>query len=141
MNTRNIYLFASLCFSILLAACSNGPVIKSATKDKVDISSPPEQFIEAYDLAKKECEKYTKTTQYIPDNTVDLKDVAFECVGEDIEVVAEATEPVEETATEVEEVMPDAETEVEVETESETLIEDVEEEAEKAAPETEQTSN
>ena len=137
MNTRNINLIAIFCFSILLTACGSGPVIKSATKDKVEISSPPEQFIEAYDLAKKECGKHTKTTQYIPDNTVDLKDVAFDCIGEDIEVVAETTEPVEETATEVEEVIADAETEVE----SETLIEDVEEKIEEAAPETEQTSN
>lgn len=102
MYIRNSKIFTIACFILLIAACSNEPSIKSATSDKVIISGPPEKFTAAFELAKKECLKNTKTAEYIPDSTVDLKEVAFNCVGPGAEEEVAATEETEEALTETE---------------------------------------
>jgi len=99
MNTRNRDLIVITCFVVLITGCSNAPSIKSATADKVIISSPPGQFTTAYELANKECLKNIKTAKYMPDSTVGLKEVAFHCVGPETEEEAGATD---EMTTEVE---------------------------------------
>ena len=111
MCIRNSKIFTITCFILLITACSNEPSIKSATSDKVIIGGPPEKFTAAYDLAKNECQKNTKTAEYIPDTNVSLKEVAFNCVGPEAEEEAVATEKTttedeadtEEIPTEVEE--------------------------------------
>lgn len=113
MNIYNRKLLTVFCLSALVTACSNDPKIKSASADKVIISAPTEKFLGAYDLAKKECEKNTKTAHYIADDTADLEILAFDCVGQEEEVVAEAAS--EETAAE-----PDTEASVEIEQETPT---------------------
>lgn len=85
MNTGNRRLFIIACYILLITGCSNEPSIKSATADKVIISGPPEMFTPAYELANKECEKNTKTAQYIQDHSTSLKEVAFNCVGPETE--------------------------------------------------------
>jgi hypothetical protein len=102
MNTTYINKFVVLSFIMLNAACSTGPTIDSATSDMVVISAPSEQFVEAYDMAKKECLKYTKTAHYITDQTADLGIVSFNCIGEEIEeeVVAEESASEEEAVVE-----------------------------------------
>jgi len=139
MKTQNINLFIILCLSILVTACgSNSPVITSATADKVEIKSPPDQFIEAYDLAKKECDKNTKTAHYIQDNTVSLEEIAFDCIGEEVEVAVEESEPVEDATTEIEATEENIESEEattgsEIETDKETSTDDVIEETEEVS--------
>lgn len=101
MNTRNTNIFVVLCAITLLSACSNEPSIKSASMDKVTIGAPANKFLEAYDLAKKECQKNTRKAIYITDETADLKEVSFECIGEEEKVVADAetnTEMAEDSA-------------------------------------------
>ena len=95
MSIRNIITIC--CFFALITACSNEPSIKSATPEKVIIGGPPDKFTSAYELAKIECQKNTKTAQYIQDHSANLKEVAFNCVGSEAET-EQAT--VEETATE-----------------------------------------
>jgi hypothetical protein len=127
MKTRNRNLFVICCFILLITACSNEPSIKSATADKVIIGGPPEKYTTAYELAKNECQKNSKKAQYIPDDTTDLKEVAFKCVGDE----AEAEVAIEETATEA------AAEETTTETEEAPPTEAV---AEETAPETEDAS-
>ncbi len=92
MYIQNSKIFTIACFILLITACSNEPSIISVTSDKVIIGGPPEKFTAAYELAKKECLKNTKTAEYIPDTTVNLKEVAFNCVGPEAEEEAAATE-------------------------------------------------
>lgn len=103
MYIRNSKLFAVAYFALLITACSNEPTIKSATSDKVIIGGPPEKFTRAYDLAKIECQKNTKIAQYIPDNTASLSEVAFNCVGPEIEATEESTTAATTTETKTEE--------------------------------------
>jgi len=98
MYIRRSKLFAIACFILLITACSNEPSIISATSDKVIVGGPPEKFTAAYDLAKKECLKNTKTAEYFPDSTVGLNEVAFNCMSPEEKLAA-----TEEIATEVEE--------------------------------------
>jgi hypothetical protein len=100
MNMQHRNLLATFCFIVLITACSNEPSIISATPDRVVVTGPPEKFVAAYDKAKKECEKNTKNAIYIADTEADLKEVAFDCIGEEAEVVAETT--TEEEPTEAE---------------------------------------
>ena len=106
MKSQNRSLFVIFCFIVLITACSNQPTIQSVTSDKVVIKAPPEKFVDAYDMAKKECEKNTKQAQYITDDTAGLEVVAFNCVGEEVEV---ATEETEEAPAEAEEVTAETE--------------------------------
>jgi hypothetical protein len=124
MNTRNRNLFVTFGFIVLITACSNEPKIKSATEDKVVVGASAEQFLDAFDLAKKECEKNTRTAHYIPDDNVDMEIVSFNCVGQEEEVVAEA-EADTGTAMEAEPVM-DEEATPEMEPQIETEIEEAE---------------
>ncbi len=104
MNTQNRKLLTAFCFIVLVTACSNDPKIMSSTSDRVVIDAPAEKFLDAYNLAKKECEKNTKTAHYIADDSSDLDVVAFNCIGQEEDVVAEATSeesPAAETNTEV----------------------------------------
>ena len=91
MYIRNSKIFTIACFLLLSTACSNEPTIKSATSEKVTVGGPPEKFTSAYELAKNECLKYTKTAEYIPDTSVGLKEVAFNCVGPETEEETVAT--------------------------------------------------
>lgn len=122
MLNRNLLLIFS--FITIFSACSNQVTIKSSTPDKVVISAPAEKFVEAYDVAKKECEKNTKIAQYIPDETKDLREVSFNCFGEDPEEVATAENAEEDTIPEeepvLEETNTDAATETDVESEEAT---------------------
>ncbi len=101
MNSQNRSLFIIFCSVVLITACSNQVSIQSITSDMVVVKAPPENFIDAYDAAKKECEKNTKKAEYIPDDTVGLEIVAFNCVGEEVAVEEVATET-EETPSESE---------------------------------------
>jgi hypothetical protein len=92
MNTRNRKLLVIFCFVVLITACSNHPILQSATSDMVVIKAQPEMFVDAYEMAEKECQNYTKNAEYIPDETVDIKIVAFNCVGVEAEEVATETE-------------------------------------------------
>ncbi len=92
MYIRISKIFTIACFFLLVAACSNEPSIKSATAEKVIIGHPPEKFTAAYELAKKECLKHTKTAEYIPSNTASLSEVTFDCVGPESEDEVTATE-------------------------------------------------
>lgn len=112
MDSKNRNLFIIFCSFVLITACSSGPSIKSAKDDKVIISAIPENFLEAYQLAQKECKKNDKSASYIADPASDLKEVAFDCVGEETEAVVE----------------PEVEVETEVETEIQTEMETTPEE-------------
>jgi hypothetical protein len=92
MNILYRNLLVIFCFIVLITACSNQVSIQSITSDMVVVKAPPENFIDAYDAAKKECEKNTKKAEYIPDDTVGLEIVAFNCVGEEVAVEEIATE-------------------------------------------------
>ena len=85
MNTQNRNLFVTFCFIVSIAGCSNGPSIQSVTDDKVVISAQPEAFVQAFELARKECQKSDKFAQYISDETTSLKEVAFNCVAPETE--------------------------------------------------------
>lgn len=110
MKTDNKKLLITFCFITLITACSNDPKIKSATEDTVVIGAPAENFLGAYDLAKKECDKNTRTVQYFSDDTTDLEVVTFNCIAQEEETVAEA------------------DTDTETEAEADTTEEDLEEE-------------
>jgi hypothetical protein len=110
MNTRNRKLFTIIFFSVMVSACSNQAKIISSSEDQVVVKAQPQSFTEAYDMAKKECEKNTRIAQYIPDGREDLNEVAFNCFNPNPEVVAEAA--VDENSEE--------QTEIAVETESTT---------------------
>ncbi len=90
---------------MLMTACSNQLTIQSVTTDKVVIKAPPENFIDAYEVAKKECEKNTKKAEYITDDTAGIEVVSFNCVGEEVIAEQVATEN-EEAPAESEEVSP-----------------------------------
>jgi hypothetical protein len=144
MNTQNNNLFVIFCFIVLIAGCSNQPKIISATEDKVVVKAPANKFTNAYDLAKKECEKNTRTTKYITDSSESLEEVAFDCIAPVVEeeVVAETEaatsteeENVAESDTEAEsstEEEIEIQTETDLEQEQETIIE------EEIAPEAEE---
>jgi predicted metallo-beta-lactamase superfamily hydrolase len=115
MSTRNRNLFVIFYCIVLITACSNQLSIQSTSDDKVVISGPPEKFVDAYEMAKKECQKNTKNAEYITDETASLNLVAFNCVGQEVE-----TETVAETATEAEtETATESEADVETEPEAE----------------------
>jgi len=123
MYIRNSKIFTIACFILLITACSNEPSIKSASSEEVIIGGPPEKFTAAYELAKNECLKYTKTAEYIPDNTADLSEVTFNCVGSEVEATEEtATAAVEESETE------------EAPTETEEILDNAEETAAEETP-------
>ncbi len=128
MKIRNRKLFITFCFIVLITACSNEPKIKSVTEDKVVVGAPAEQFLGAYDLAKKECEKNTKTAHYIPDDNIDLEVVSFNCIGQEEEVVAETEADTEaEADASMEEEIPEEaliEQEADEELPAETLMEE-----------------
>lgn len=90
MNTRNRNLFAIISFIVLIAGCSNEPSIKSVTGDKVVISGHPEKFVDAVDMARKECQKNDKVAEYIPDEKAALDVVEFKCVSQEEIAAAEA---------------------------------------------------
>lgn len=104
MNTRNRNLLVTFCFIALMTACSNEPSIKTASADKVVVGAPAKQFVSAYELANKACQKNTKTAHYIPDDNVDLEVVSFNCTGQEEEVIAETDATTEEVTPEAEEV-------------------------------------
>ena len=121
MNIQNKNLFIIIFLTVLISACSNQPKVISATEDTVVVKAPANNFIEAYDLAKKECQKHTTSIEYSTNEEGPLEELAFNCTGEKIEPVAEApqeaTTPVEEVQTEVEAV-PEEEVETVIEEES-----------------------
>ncbi len=100
MNSINRNLLVIFCFFVLITACSGGPSIQSAKEDQVIISAPPKSFVEAYGMAQKECSKNDKSALYIAEPTNSLKKVAFNCVGQTVEPVAETQTEVETTAEE-----------------------------------------
>ena len=123
MNTRNRNIFIIFCVFVLITACSNQLSIKSVSDDKVVISGPPEEFVNAFGLAKKQCEKNNKFAQYVPDETASLQEVTFNCVGEEAAVEPQIdTESQTETPTEMEtEVMTEDETGMEADTVTEEI--------------------
>lgn len=90
MDSKNRNLFIIFCSFVLITACSSGPSIKSVKDDKVIVSALPKNFLEAYQLAQKECKENDKSASYIADPASSLKEVAFDCVGQEIETVTEA---------------------------------------------------
>jgi hypothetical protein len=90
MTSKSRNLFIIISFLVLFAACSGGPSIQSVKDDKVTISAAPEDFLEAYEMAQKECKINNKSASYIADQTSSLKTVAFDCIGEEVDTVAEA---------------------------------------------------
>lgn len=100
MNSKNRNLFIIFCFFVLITACSSGPSIQSAKEDQVIISASPKSFVEAYGMAQKECSKNDKSASYIAEPSSSLKKVAFSCVGQKVEPVAETQTEVETTAEE-----------------------------------------
>lgn len=105
-------ILAIILFSLLISACSNQAKIVSASEEKVIVNAPAENFVEAFDLAKKECQKYTTSIAYATNEAAPLEEVAFDCTGEKLEPVAE----VQETA--VEETVEQSQEEVVVEEET-----------------------
>lgn len=101
MNTQNRNLLVIFCFIVLITGCSNHASITSVTSDKVVIKAPPEEFVDAYGVAQKECQKNTKNAKYETDETTALEVVAFNCVGEEAEEVATETEAAPEETEEV----------------------------------------
>ena len=87
-KSRNLFIIISLL--LLFVACSGGPSIQSVKDDKVTLSAAPEDFLEAYGMAQKECKINNKSASYIADQTSSLNTVAFDCVGEEVDTVAEA---------------------------------------------------
>ena len=88
MNTRNRNLFVILCLFNLINGCGITTSIQSATSDKVVIRAEPEKFTDAFLMAKDECQKYTKNTDFIIDGTASLEAVAFNCVEPEAEEVS-----------------------------------------------------
>jgi len=88
MNTRNRNLFVILCLFNLINGCSITTSIQSATSDKVVIRAEPERLIEAFLMAKNECQKYIKNTDYIIYGTDSLKAFAFNCLEAEAEEVS-----------------------------------------------------
>jgi predicted metallo-beta-lactamase superfamily hydrolase len=112
MNSRKRSLFAITCYILMIAGCSNDLTIKSASSEKVVIAGDPKYFTEAYEMAKNECEKHTKSATYITDETADLNVVAFQCIGEEVETeVAESEAQSEEAPVETESETEEASTE------------------------------
>jgi hypothetical protein len=102
MRTQNKNIGTILCFFILITACSNGPSIRSVKNDKVVISVEPKSFVEAYDLAQKECQKTDQNATYIADAAISLKEVVFDCVGnEEVAAATAETESSSDTETAV----------------------------------------
>ena len=101
IHTRN--LIAIIFISTMMTACSNSPKIISASDDQIILKAKPESFLDAYDIAKRECDKNTRIAQYITDGTESLNEVAFSCFdpNAEAEVIAEAD--VDTTAEEAEE--------------------------------------
>lgn len=83
---------AIVLFALLIAGCSNQAKIISASEEQVVVKAPAKNFVEAYDLAKKECQKYTTSIAYATDETTPLEEVAFDCTGEKLEPVVEVQE-------------------------------------------------
>ncbi|HIF50391.1 MAG TPA: hypothetical protein EYQ42_02460 [Thiotrichaceae bacterium] len=92
MNSLYRNLFVIFSFITLITACSSQISVDDVTDNKVVISAPPEKFTEAYDMAKRECQKNTKIAQYITDETSDLNEVAFNCISAEELAAAEAAE-------------------------------------------------
>ena len=114
-----------ILFSFLISACSNQAEIISASEEKVIVKAPAGSFVEAYDLAKKECQKYTTSIAYATDESAPLEEVAFDCTGEKLEPVAEVQETaVSET---VEQTQEETVVEEETATEEESIPEQEEE--------------
>lgn len=111
MNSLYKNLFIISCFITLMTGCNNQMSIKSATSDKVVIAGQPEKFTDTYQMANKECKKYSKTAEYIIDETADLSVIAFNCAGEEVEVETRTEEAPTETGTESQTEMEEVSTE------------------------------
>ena len=113
-NTQLRNLTILFILSVMVSACSNSPKIVSASEDKVILKAAPESYLDAYDMAKRECDKNARIAQYITDGTDSLNSVAFNCFdpNAEAEVVAEA----------------EAETEIDVNAEAEAVTEEILEE-------------
>ncbi len=94
-------------FIFILSACSDFPVVKSSSEDRVIVTGAANRFVAAYEKAKKECAKYERYPKYVPDETMGLKQTAFDCIDPNAGVENETTD---ETVTENE---PQPETAVE----------------------------
>lgn len=128
MNIRIRNLLGSIPFVVMISACSNHPILQSATPDMVVLKAQPEMFIEAFDIAKKKCQENTKNAVYIPDYSPDIQIVAFNCIGEEIAAEAEeAPAETESTESETDEVLAEAE-------ELSVATEETEAEAEEVSP-------
>ena len=106
MKPRNTIIVAIAFISLMMSACSSSPKITSATEEQVVIKAKPEKFLDAYDIAKRECDKNARIATYITDGTDSLGEVAFNCFNPnpEPEVVAEsdvdtATEEITESVT------------------------------------------
>ena len=103
---------------MMIFGCSNYPKIISSTDDQLVLKAKPESFVDAYDVAKKECDKNARIAQYISNGTDSLGEVAFNCFDPNAEagVLAEA------------EVDTETETTIEEEAELEAVSEEISEE-------------
>ncbi len=135
MTTQNRNIFIIFSFFVLITACSNQPEIISATEDQVIVKAPVDKFTEAFDLAKKECQRNSRTTLYITDGTDKLEEVAFECIAPVVEEVAEA-----DTESQTEDAPAEEEPEIEAESEEAPVEEEPQTESEEVITESEPQS-
>lgn len=98
---------------MLVIACSSDPKVISSTDNQVVVKAKPESFLDAYDLATKECNKNTRIAQYITDGTDKMEEVAFDCFdpNPEAEVVADAEAEEQAETIEQEEVSDETATE------------------------------
>lgn len=75
---------------LLVSACSNSPKIVSSSDDQLVVKAEPESYLDAYDLATKECSKKARIAQYITNGTDSLDSVAFNCFDPNAETEATA---------------------------------------------------
>jgi hypothetical protein len=121
---RNTIIFsvAIMMFGCNLTSFGEKP---SIAPEKVVINEKPEEFLYAYDKATKECKKGNMIARYIPDESVSLEQLTFECVdpnaGEESEETVD-TAAVEDTSYE-DQVDMETETVEESELENETDLE------------------
>ncbi len=81
----------------LITACGGQASITQSDENIVIIKANRVNFMDAYDLAKSECEKYEKKVRYIQDYSERLTVVAFECWTDVIEEADESAQSVDTT--------------------------------------------